>query len=55
MVGEPERLDKDDARQGETGHNVRYVLMIGLALAVVVFVGLMIWISTQGGLDGRVK
>ncbi|MGB6936293.1 MAG: hypothetical protein WBE14_06235 [Xanthobacteraceae bacterium] len=31
-------LPKDAARQGVTGHNVRYVLGIGLAAAVVVFV-----------------
>lgn len=27
-------LPKDDARQGETGHNVRYVLGIGLVAAI---------------------
>jgi hypothetical protein len=31
-------LRKDAARQGVTGHNVRYVLGIGLAATVVVFV-----------------
>jgi hypothetical protein len=31
-------LSKDAARQGATGQNVRYVLGIGLAAAVVVFV-----------------
>ena len=31
-------LPKNEARQGVTGHNVRYVLGIGLAATVVVFV-----------------
>jgi hypothetical protein len=31
-------LRKDAARQGVTGHNVRYVLGMGLAAAMVVFV-----------------
>jgi hypothetical protein len=31
-------LPKDEARQGVTGHNVRYVLGVGLAVAVVAFV-----------------
>ena len=26
---------KDEARQGATGHNVRYVLIVSLALAVI--------------------
>ena len=29
-------LDTDDARQGDTGHNVRWVLIAGLAAAVLV-------------------
>jgi hypothetical protein len=30
-------LPKDEARQGVTGHNVRYVLGIGLAAIIVAF------------------
>lgn len=30
-----EKLTKTEARQGETGHNVRYVLGISLVLAVL--------------------
>jgi hypothetical protein len=30
-------LPKDEARQGVTGHNVRYVLGIGLAAVILVF------------------
>ena len=30
------QISADDARQGVTGHNVRYVLFWGLGLAVVV-------------------
>jgi hypothetical protein len=38
--GAPEKrpvLSKVEARQGVTGHNVRYVLWFGIALAVVAF------------------
>jgi hypothetical protein len=31
-------LPKDEARQAVTGHNVRYVLAMGLAAAVVAFI-----------------
>ncbi|HEX4411242.1 MAG TPA: hypothetical protein VH206_20920 [Xanthobacteraceae bacterium] len=31
------------ARQGETGHNVRYMLSFGLAGIVVIFAGLWIY------------
>jgi hypothetical protein len=31
-------LDKQDARQGATGHGVRYVLGLGLLLAIVAMV-----------------
>jgi hypothetical protein len=30
----------NDARQGVTGHNVRYVLGVGVAAIVVIFAGL---------------
>jgi len=31
-------LDKTEARQGVTGHNVRYVLGFGLAAIIIAFV-----------------
>ena len=31
----PEVVTRDEARQGVTGHNVRYVLFIGIACAVL--------------------
>jgi hypothetical protein len=36
-------LDKDEAREGVTGHNVRYVLGFSLAGVVAVFVLLYIF------------
>ncbi len=36
-------LPTTEARQGETGHNVRYVLGFGLAGVVVIFGGLWIY------------
>ena len=38
-------IDKDDARQGETGQGVRYMLFGSLALAVVALGLLWIFIS----------
>ena len=38
----PEILGEDEARQGVTGHNVRYVLFYGLALAFIA--GLVIYL-----------
>jgi len=32
----------EEARQGVTGHNVRYVLGIGMAAAIVAFVALYV-------------
>lgn len=40
------RLPTDDARQGETGHGVRYMLGIGIFLVVVAF-GLVALFSMQ--------
>ena len=37
------KLDTDDARQGETGHNVRYVLASGLVLGLAAYVAVMWW------------
>ncbi len=34
-------LTEQDARQGDTGHGVRYVLGIGLFLAVLVMIGVL--------------
>ena len=38
--GAPTVLQTDQARQGVTGHNVRYVLTFGLLGAIVLFVAL---------------
>ena len=35
-------LTTDEARQGVTGHNVRYVLAAGLSLALVAMVVLLV-------------
>ena len=40
--GAPIVLQIDQARQGVTGHNVRYVLTFGLLGAIVLFVALEI-------------
>ncbi len=32
-----------EARQGVTGHNVRYVLTVGVAAIVVIFAGLWLY------------
>jgi hypothetical protein len=34
-------LTTQDARQGDTGHGVRYVLGISLALAILMMIGVM--------------
>jgi hypothetical protein len=34
-------LDKDDARQGVTGHNVRYVLLFGLVGVIIAFAAIL--------------
>jgi hypothetical protein len=34
-------LDKVDARQGVTGHNVRYVLLSGLVAVIVAFAAIL--------------
>jgi hypothetical protein len=36
-------LPKEDARQAVTGHNVRYVLGVGLAAAIVVIAAVYIF------------
>ncbi len=35
---DPETLTVNDVRQGETGHGVRYVLMVSLSAALVALV-----------------
>ena len=42
-IGEETHLDTDEARGGSTPHIVRYVLFIGLALAILAMSA--IWIS----------
>jgi hypothetical protein len=46
--GEETHVETDDARSGATNHGVRYVLGIGLALAIVALS--FIWIT--GALTG---
>lgn len=48
MIGEEVHLDTDEARAGDTPHIVRYVLAIGLALAIITLS--MVWINGAGTL-----
>jgi hypothetical protein len=41
-------VSKVEARQGVTGHNVRYVLVIGLGAIVIAFAVLYSYISPRG-------
>ncbi len=41
MTAEPTEKSAQDARQGETGQGVRYVLGIGLLLAVIAMIAVM--------------
>jgi hypothetical protein len=34
-------LDEVDARQGVTGHNVRYVLLFGLVAVIIAFAAIL--------------
>jgi hypothetical protein len=44
MKAEPHTVvTATDARQGVTGHNVRYVLIISVAASVVIFAGLLLY------------
>jgi hypothetical protein len=36
-------MSTQDARQGDTGHGVRYVLGISLALAVIMMISVMVF------------
>jgi hypothetical protein len=40
-MGGPVVLDKVAARQGVTGHNVRYVLLFGLVAVIVAFAAIL--------------
>ena len=42
MSDRPTRVDKTDARQGKAGVGVRYVLIGGMALVIVIFIVLFI-------------
>jgi hypothetical protein len=44
-------LDTDDARQGVTGHNVRYVLGFGLAGVIISFM-VVGFLATRGLFGG---
>ena len=39
-VGDHVEVEKTDARAGETGHRVRYILAGGIALVVLAFMAL---------------
>jgi hypothetical protein len=43
----PKTISTDDAREGVTGHNVRYVLGLGLAGAILalIAVGVYFWLG----------
>jgi hypothetical protein len=45
MSERPTRIDKTEARAGKSGLGVRYVLIGGLALVIVIFVILAIVLS----------
>lgn len=48
MDDEPQKISATDARQGVTGHNVRYVLLFGTGLAVLAGVILLYTVATPG-------
>jgi hypothetical protein len=50
MPPAPTVLAADQARQGVTGHNVRYVLGIGIAATVISFI--IVGVLTNHGLFG---
>jgi len=39
----PTVISQDRARQGVTGHNVRYVLIVSMALVVIAFLGVALF------------
>jgi hypothetical protein len=45
VMEEPPVLTADEARQGVTGHNVRYVLIISCVLVVVLFAAVAVFMS----------
>jgi hypothetical protein len=46
MDEEPQRISTDDARQGVSGTNSRYVLFIGTGLAIVAGIILFFTVGT---------
>lgn len=48
MSERPTRLDKQEASAGKTGLGVRYVLIGGLALVIIIFVILAVVLSHSG-------
>ena len=42
MSERPTRVDKTEARQGKSGLGVRYVLIGGMALVIVIFIVLFV-------------
>ena len=48
MSERPTRLDKQDASAGKTGLGVRYVLIGGLVLVIVLFVVIALVMSHSG-------
>ncbi len=44
----PTRIDKQDASAGKTGLGVRYVLIGGLVLVIVIFIVLALVLSRTG-------
>ena len=39
------RASVDEARQGVTGHKVRYVLVVSCTLAVVLMIAVFLWVG----------
>ena len=48
MSDRPTRVDKTEARQGKTGVGVRYVLIGGMTLVIVIFIVLFIVLRQTG-------
>lgn len=38
-------LEPDEARQGVTGHNVRYVVVISVALVIIAFIAIALFVG----------
>ncbi len=48
MSDRPTRIDQGEAKQGKSGLGVRYVLIGGLALVIVIFVILAVVLPKMG-------